>query len=263
MAKFSLPIYKGMNPILGGLYKFYYNPKVIGIENIPRHGRLVVVGNHKHVMDQCNIMCNTKRVIRYLAKKEYFDSNHAWFFQLFGCIPVDRSRKDNNAKSKALYILEHNHAIGLFPEGTRNSLKDPTIRKLYRFYRYEYSYKKFRKLIRKNNPKKTQVDILLKLYDRKKIKLKDLKDNLFDLDNYLKRILPEDKYLDSLLLPLKYGAVSMASKMDAYILPFGISGDYKFRSKNLVVKIGKPYKVSSNLVKENQILREKIIDLMQ
>ena len=45
------------------------------------------------------------------------------------------------------------------------------------------------------------------------------------------------------LLPFKFGAVSMAKKTDAYIVPFGLTGDYKFRSKNLTIKYGKPFKV--------------------
>ena len=31
---------------------------------------------------------------------------------------------------------------------------------------------------------------------------------------------------NEVLLPLKYGAVSMAKKTDSYLIPFGISGNY-------------------------------------
>ena len=47
------------------------------------------------------------------------------------------------------------------------------------------------------------------------------------------------------LLPFKFGCVSMAKKTGAYIIPFGVTGDYKFRSKNLVYRIGKPFKVNN------------------
>ena len=43
---------------------------------------------------------------------------------------------------------------------------------------------------------------------------------------------------DKLLLPFKYGTVSMAKKVGATIVPFGITGDYKFRSKNLTIRYG-------------------------
>jgi len=183
--------YKLFKLILGPIFKFYYNPKVIGKENIPKTGSILVVGNHVHLMDQCVPILSTKRVINYMAKKEYFDNKKtAWFFKSAGCISVDRRKKDENAVSTALEVLENGGAIGLFPEGTRNRTKD-------------------------------------------------------------------------LLLPFKFGAVSMANKTDSYLVPFGISGEYKFRSKNLVVEFGKPFKVKNNdLESANKKLEKEIRKLI-
>ncbi len=69
---------------------------------------------------------------------------------------------------------------------------------------------------------------------------------------------------DAFLLPFKFGAVSMAKKSDAYLVPFGISGDYKFRSKNLTCIIGKPFKVGDmDLEEANKKLAKEIGDLMK
>ena len=38
----------------------------------------------------------------------------------------------------------------------------------------------------------------------------------------------------------------MASKTNATIVPFGITGDYKFRTKNLKIIIDKPFKIDKN-----------------
>lgn len=193
MKKDKLPelFYKIIKPILGTLYRLYYNPKIIGKENIPKEGSILIVGNHKHIMDQCNIIISTKRVVHYMAKKEYFDNKKvAWFFKAAGCISVDRSKKDEDAKKAALSVLEAGGAIGLFPEGTRNRT-------------------------------------------------------------------------DAFLLPFKFGAVSMAKKTDSYLVPFGISGDYKFRSKNLVIQIGKPFKINNiDLEEANKMLARRIRKLM-
>lgn len=166
-------LYKIGKLILTPIFKFYYNPKIINKEYIPKDGPIVIVGNHKHLYDQCLTIIATKRGIHYMAKKEYFDNKKtAWFFKYTGCISVDRSKKDSEAVEQALNVLKDGGAIGLFPEGTRNKT-------------------------------------------------------------------------DQLLLPFKFGAVSMAKKMDAYLVPFAITGDYKFRSKNLTIRYGKPFKVTN------------------
>ena len=115
----KMTLYKVAKPILGFIYKLWYNPKIIGKENIPKNGPVVIVGNHVHIMDQCNVILATKRCIHYMAKKEYFDKKSiAWFFKSCGCIPVDRSIKDENAKEAGIEVLENDNVLGIFPEGT-------------------------------------------------------------------------------------------------------------------------------------------------
>ena len=69
---------------------------------------------------------------------------------------------------------------------------------------------------------------------------------------------------DAFLLPFKFGCVSMAKKTDAYIIPFSVTGDYIFRSKNLVYRIGKPFKVTNmDLESANKRLEKAIGNLMK
>ena len=66
------------------------------------------------------------------------------------------------------------------------------------------------------------------------------------------------------LLPFKFGTVSMAKKTDATIVPFGLTGDYKFRSKNLTVRFGNPFKVGNMSLEEaNDKLYHEIERLMK
>ncbi len=184
--------YKLFKPILSPIFKLYYNPKIYNKDLIPKDGPILIVGNHKHIMDQCSVITSTKRVVHYMAKKEYFDGKFAWFFKSTGCISVNRSIHDEDAKTSALEVLERGGAIGLFPEGTRNKT-------------------------------------------------------------------------DAFLLPFKFGTVSMAKKTGATIVPFGVIGDYKFRSKNLKVRFGKPFKIEENetLEEANKKLERIIGDLMR
>ncbi len=179
-------LYKFGRFLLGPIFKFYYNPKIINKEFILKNGPIIIAGNHKHLYDQCLTIIATKRGIHYMAKKEYFDNKKiAWFFRGTGCISVDRKNKDPQAVNLALKVLKDNGAIGIFPEGTRNRTKD-------------------------------------------------------------------------ILLPFKFGAVSMAKKTDASIVPFAITGDYKFRSKNLTIRYGKPFKVNDMSLEEanNKLYKE-------
>ena len=63
---------------------------------------------------------------------------------------------------------------------------------------------------------------------------------------------------------LQFGAVSIAKKSNALIVPFGITGDYKFRSKNLTIRYGKPFKVGNmTLEKANEKLYKEVEKLMK
>lgn len=183
--------YRVLTPIMRLLFRLYYNPTILNKEKIPKEGPILIVGNHKHLFDQCLTIMATKRTIHYMAKKEYFDSKMAWFFKMVGCIPVNRSIKDKDAVERALSILNEKGAIGLFPEGTRNKT-------------------------------------------------------------------------DAFLLPFKFGTVSMAKKTNATIVPFGITGDYKFRSKNLKIRYGTPFKVENmDLEEANEKLYQEVSLLMK
>lgn len=77
---------------------------------------------------------------------------------------------------------------------------------------------------------------------------------------------PEAKrnYTEELLLPFKYGAVSMAKKTNSIIIPYSITGDYKLFSKNLKIVFGKPIDVSKlEIEKANEKLFNSIKRLLK
>ena len=271
MEKEKYLLYDICRPTLGSLYKFYYNPKIIGAENIPTEGAFIIVGNHVNIMDQCNVMIKTKRYIHYMAKKEYFDKQYkegkfAWFFKGHACIPVDRSIKDNDAVEEAMAVLNKGQVLGLFPEGTRNAVKEDKAKEIYQIVSPEIKmeFKEFYDLIKRE--KTSQVDFFIDLYNRRVIVRDELINNIFIVDNYLRELVTKQRlsvedYYEHILLPLKYGAVSMASKTKVPIVPFIITGNYEFRRGNLKVVIGKPFMVEDDLEQANIRLRKEMINL--
>jgi 1-acyl-sn-glycerol-3-phosphate acyltransferase len=263
--------YRFFRDVLGVIFKIYYRPKYYNKDVIPKEGPIIVCGNHVHLYDQ-NLACtSTKRMLHYMAKKEYFDNKKTkWFFESVGCIPVNRQIHDDGSKDRAILLLNEGKAIGIYPEGTRNSLvcKDDKFKVIYEFVKDKISFKDYKKKSKKEMVLVSQTDLLLKLYNDKKITLDAFKESLFDVDNSLlnlvdKKVITEEQYNDNLLLPLKFGVVSMAQKTNATIIPYAITGKYRIRNNHLNICFGEPFNVpiEMDLEEANKKLRKAIIDL--
>ncbi len=68
---------------------------------------------------------------------------------------------------------------------------------------------------------------------------------------------------DNLIGEFKYGAASLACKNEAMMVPVAVTGEYKFRSKTLCSRIGKPFSTKGLTVEEaNDRLHTEIIKLI-
>lgn len=69
---------------------------------------------------------------------------------------------------------------------------------------------------------------------------------------------------DNLIGEFKYGAASLACKNEAMMVPVAVTGEYKFRSKTLCVRIGTPFSTKGMTVEEaNKHLHDDIIKLIK
>ena len=116
--------YKIIKALLYPIFRFVYKPTIIGKENIPKNGRVVLAGNHTNYFDCALIISSTKRFIHFLAKDELMKGPLKYFFKGFGIIPVNRKTKDKAALQSAIDALKENQVIGIFPEGTINRTDD-------------------------------------------------------------------------------------------------------------------------------------------
>ncbi len=103
-------------------------PEIIGLENVPKDGPLIVASNHLSFLDSIIIQALTPRSVSFFAKAEYFTTpglkgkamKH--FFESVGSIPVQRGEQAASvaALESLIEILESGEGIGIYPEGTRS-----------------------------------------------------------------------------------------------------------------------------------------------
>ena len=247
------------------------NPKMIGKHKLPIEGPVIFCGNHLHVWDQFPVMCATKIPIHWMAKKEYFDGKLGPIFKFMGCISVDRKGNPQKSKDEALAYLKDGSSIGLFPEGTRNGLKEERVAEVYSKYpissMYEYEY--FKEQLLATTPRLSQLNFLNQLYETGRITKDDYLSSLLTINDFLidltkQGIITIEEYDDSLLLPFKFGAASMAKETGVPIVPFAVTGDYKIGNDNLTVQFGDIIDPTDLTVEETNIkLRHKVLELVK
>lgn len=260
--------YKLVRTVSSPVFTNLYNPRIINKEFIPKNGSIILCGNHLHVWDQFPVICATKRVTHWMAKKEYFDGKLGPIFKLTGAISVDRGNDTTSATNKALEYLKLGSAIGIFPEGTRNKVKRKDVEILFNILNMDFSEKIYIKL-KNSNELLSHLIFLQNLYKDNRISKIEFINGLDSIKEYLNYLLKLGKidfneYDNALLLPFKYGAVSMAKKTNSLVVPFGVTGDYKIGSKNLTVIFDEPFSVLKNDIEEsNKILRNKVLNLVK
>ena len=117
--------YRIVKPLLNFLIFILYRPTVVGKENIPKKGPVVLAGNHTRWSDPpmlCSIVKG--RQVHFLAKIELFSGPVSIITKGMGSIPVNRKIHDKDALHSAIEALNKGLCIGIFPEGTINRTDD-------------------------------------------------------------------------------------------------------------------------------------------
>lgn len=105
-----------------------YKVEIIGKENIPDEGGVILCCNHISNFDPPLLGGYIKRPIHYMAKQELFEKPLLKsLLPKLGAFPVRRGMSDKQALRTAMNLLKDGHMLGLFPEGTRS--KDGVLQK--------------------------------------------------------------------------------------------------------------------------------------
>jgi 1-acyl-sn-glycerol-3-phosphate acyltransferase len=102
------------------LVRIIFLPRIRGVHNIAKTGGQVLAFNHIATFDAALLLATAPRKLFFIAKAELFQMPQKIFFNQFGIIPVDRSRKNTNALSGAVKVLQGGGVVAIAPEGTTN-----------------------------------------------------------------------------------------------------------------------------------------------
>ncbi len=98
---------------------FFYR-KVVGAQNIPRSGGLIIALNHRSNWDVVMAALSCPRMLNFMAKKELFHNKlFGWLISHLGAFPLSRGTGDIKAVKTAIGRLKDGKVLQLFPEGTR------------------------------------------------------------------------------------------------------------------------------------------------
>ncbi|MFF2052172.1 lysophospholipid acyltransferase family protein [Leifsonia sp. NPDC058194] len=116
--------YVVVGPILRGIFR----PWVVGIENVPAQGAVILASNHLSFIDSIFLPLIVDRHVSFLAKSDYFTRKglKGWatktFMKATGQLPIDRSggKASEASLNTGLAVLARGEILGIYPEGTRS-----------------------------------------------------------------------------------------------------------------------------------------------
>lgn len=120
--------YRGARAVATPLVRLFWNPRITGLENVPREGGFVVASNHLANIDSFVIPVVFPRQVRFVAKDDFWKQKgpRGWllktFFEQVGAVPLDRAALSSGkgALQAGLEILRSGGGFGIYPEGARS-----------------------------------------------------------------------------------------------------------------------------------------------
>ena len=110
-----------LNVILRILFKLLLNLEVVGLENVPLEGPLILMINHTDLIDPAMAGGVMPREVVAMAKIESFRNPILGIIvRLYGAFPVRRGEMDLGALRQALEVLRNGEVLLMAPEGTRS-----------------------------------------------------------------------------------------------------------------------------------------------
>ena len=122
-----MSFYNFMLKLFSIFSKTFFKFEVIGTENIPSEGNLIIAANHKSNLDPISVASavNKKRKMTAIAKEELFKNKIlAKILNKVEIIPINRQNPGLGTIKRILKYIKNDYALVMFPEGTRSKTDD-------------------------------------------------------------------------------------------------------------------------------------------
>lgn len=122
-----MSFYNFMLKIFSIFSRTFFKFEVIGAENIPSDGNLIIAANHKSNLDPIFVASavNKKRKMTAIAKEELFKNKIlAKILNKVEIIPINRQNPGLGTIKRILKYIKNDYALVMFPEGTRSKTDD-------------------------------------------------------------------------------------------------------------------------------------------
>src|SRR5690554_4808363 len=91
---------------------------VTGLENVPRNGPYIAVGNHNAAIEVALLVVSLARVRELIGSGDVpFDPTCDFMARWYRFMPSGRGHIDREALRAARKVLEDGNVLGVFPEG--------------------------------------------------------------------------------------------------------------------------------------------------
>ena len=107
------------------LNNFFRRKMVIGKENLPLNGPVVLAPTHRSRWDALMLTMAagrrvTKRDCRYMVTRSEMTGLQGWFLNRLGCFPIDQGKPSLTSLRFAVDLLISRQQLVVFPEGRIN-----------------------------------------------------------------------------------------------------------------------------------------------